>query len=127
VREVTAAGEDAVAFNRGAWQATETRDLVAAVPPGSSVVSDDPWGVYYLTGRDVAESPRARYHGSDLVPPHDLEALVDTARAGPTYLVWFDRPDSDYHETPAELARHVRLTAVEHSRAGVVYRVTVDG
>jgi 4-amino-4-deoxy-L-arabinose transferase-like glycosyltransferase len=127
VRQVSAAGEEALAFNRGAWQAAETRALVAAVPAGAAVVSDDPWGVWYLSGRAVAESPRSRYHASDLAPPHDVADLEAAVRRGPVYLVWFDRPASDYHETPAGLARHVRLDPVARSAAGAVYRVTADG
>jgi hypothetical protein len=126
VRHVSAAGDDVLSFSRGSWQAEDTRELAAAVPTGANVVSNDPWGVYYLTRRAVAESPRARYHASALVPPDDLDDLARAVQAGPTYLVWFDRPASDYHYTPAELEHSFRLTPVEHSRAGVVYRVGAD-
>ncbi|WP_029431802.1 hypothetical protein [Blastococcus sp. URHD0036] len=124
VRQVSAAGEDALSFTRGPWQSADSRDLVAAVPSGATVVSDDPWGVWFLTGRAVSESPREHYHASDRVPPHDLDALRAAVRAGPTYLVWFDRPASDYHLTPADLRDDVELTAVGRTDVGAVYRVT---
>ncbi len=124
VRQVSAAGAEAASFTRGRWQAEETQVLVAAVPAGSSVVSNSPWGVYYLTGRAVGESPRVRYHASELAPPGDADELVAAVRAGPTYLVWFARSDPGYHDTPEHLAGRFGLTAVERSPAGVVYRVT---
>ena len=127
VRQGTAASEDVVAFNRGAWQNAASSDLVAAAPSGAQLVSNDPWGVYFLTGSPVAESPRARYHASDLAPPRELDDLATAVRAGPTYLIWFDRPASDYHDPPQRLAGSFRLTLVERSRAGAVYRVTAAG
>lgn len=113
----------ALGYNAPLWQSAETRDLVMAPPSGATVTSNQPWGIYSLTGRAVRESPRQFAYGSNSRMPEDIEGLKQLVASGPVYLVWIEGPQ-EYHLTAAELGATFGVEELDRSSSGAVYRLT---
>jgi 4-amino-4-deoxy-L-arabinose transferase-like glycosyltransferase len=97
----------------------QTRELIAALPAGSTVFSNLPDRVsYFGDGRPVAE-PSLHHHASDIT--HDIARLDDALGNGPVYLVWFD--GNGDHIPFAALAHNFHLNEERRTDAGVVFSV----
>jgi hypothetical protein len=117
------AADNGHGLNTPKFANAETRELVAALPAGSTVFSNLPDRVsYFGDGRPVAE-PSLHHHASEI--SHDIARLSDALGNGPVYLVWFDgNGDGDHHILFAALAHNFHLNEERRTNAGVVFSVS---
>jgi hypothetical protein len=120
VARVAAGNQEGRGYNTGGWETPAVTDLLAPVPGGARVISNQHWGVYHVSGTPVAEGPRARYYRSTVRPPDDLARLDAELAEGRVYLVWIGDHDG-YHRTPEQLAERYRLTEVARTSRGQTY------
>jgi hypothetical protein len=118
----------AVSYNAPPWRSESTRELLAAVPRGGEVISNDPYAVYFLTLSPAHESPRASgavpaaFAEGDLVR---LRALVNSESA---YLVWVTAEGAGAgHVSPEILARDFGLREIARASTGTVYEFAGGG
>jgi hypothetical protein len=102
---------------------------VTRLPRSDLVATNNPYLLYFLTGRQpVVFSPGAFVPGLS-VRPEPLSDLERHARcSGPVYWAWFSSPEvaTGQPVQPDELARQVSLTAVRKFRDGTLYRLDVE-
>ena len=101
------------------------RRLRSAPPAAGPVFSNNPPGVYLVTGRPALKSPQRTAHRSRL----DIRAAeIDRMRgavadAGTATLVWFAMGRDEESVSPAELAAAFHLTPLVTESDGAIYRV----
>jgi hypothetical protein len=93
---------------------------VRSLPPRAVITTNQPWALYFATGRQpITPLPARLYPSASLTPPTP-DRLTDLACSRPVYLAWHGLTP---RATPALLANHLDLVPTETVRDGAVYAV----
>jgi hypothetical protein len=123
VRDIDQRGIGGYASPR--WRGSEVLRFVGDDLPPGLLYSNDPFAIYYWTGRTARLSPRRHPYRSPHATVDDLQRLRDETSLGrPVYLVWFDTVPRDFLLSVAELDIIVELQPVARLGDGTVYRVS---
>jgi hypothetical protein len=93
---------------------------VRSLPPRAVVTTNQPWALYFATGRQPITPLPARLHPSASLTPSTPDGLADQACFRPVYVAWYGvapRP------TPALLVNRLDLVPAQIVRDGAVYAV----
>ena len=113
----------------GGYEAARWREspLLAALreeAPGGTLYSNDPFAVWYWTGREAQLSPRDYPYRSPETRVDDLPGLRSALAEGPVYLVWFEGVPRDFLLSFAMLEAILEVEPRLRTLDGAVYRIT---
>jgi hypothetical protein len=114
----------------GGYEAARWREspLLAALrrtAPDGAMYSNDPFAIWYWTGREASLSPRRYPYRSPQSRVDDLAGLREVVAAGePVYLVWFDGVPRDFLLSVDDLRATLEIEPVLRAPDGAVYRMS---
>ena len=115
-------------YNHIDWRTSETVSYLRTqiLPDGSdtTILSNDPEAVYFLSGLSVSTSPEATgYRSSETRRPVDSIA-GKWPGSQPTLLVWFHKTERAHLFEVHELEQIAGLKVLEALKDGIIYEVT---
>ena len=102
---------------------------VRRLPGSARVFSNEPWGLYYVTGRQpLPLAPGHMVYGLSQ-RPETIGALARSARCGPTFLAWFGPADETpgWADLPEGLRAPVDVSLAHQLDDGELYEIGAPG
>lgn len=129
---VAVGARDGAGYASSQWQNSPLMAAVARAPERSLVYSNDPFAVYFVTGRQPVYTIPARVAGRSGEPTGAVRKLVLRACEGHVLLAWSIRTENLFVSprlTPSELQRVVVLERITTTKDGILFRIApkIDG
>jgi hypothetical protein len=111
-------------FHTSRWMDSELARYVRSHEFADVVYANEPYALYFLTGKITQQSPR-RYFYRSKVLTGDLETLnSQIGNLDHVNLIWFDGYWGDFLYTPEDLRERYSLGELERVQDGAVYSIT---
>jgi hypothetical protein len=112
-------------YEAARWRESPLLAELRRTAPIGEVYSNDPFAIWYWTGREAGLSPRRYPYRSPQSRVDDLAGLREVVAAGgPVYLIWFDGVPRDFLLSVDELRATLEIEPVLRAPDGAVYRIT---
>jgi hypothetical protein len=111
-------------YEAARWRGSPLLAELRRAPPDGTLYSNDPFAVWYWTGREARLSPRRHPYRSPGVSVDDLAGLrAGLTTGGPAHLVWFEGVPRDFLLSLDELQANLDLEPTLRAPVGAVYRI----